>query len=519
MPRLPKFKASEAVAILIGVAFAAATLLWLSLDRAPPNWDDAWYLTNSLTVYDQLAHHGIMGYLRALNSVFGFKAPLIAALPTPFYLVLGRRWHAAFFVNIVSMLGLFWTLFKIATHYWSRRAAIIAVAAAGTMPLLYGLSHWYLVEYPLTALLAYAIWLLIQSEVSERAETLIWFGIVCGLGLLLKVSFAAFILPLFVYRWAKSPRRFRFVALPAIPCLLLALPWYSGHLLPTLYNAFDAGFGLSATIQGTGPIFALSTMLTYLSRIVSSGTSVYLAVLVGLLLVWNAFSRVRRATFQEVWKSAGPVLVFWSLPFLLFLFGGNKDIRYVAPLLPACALLIAGLLDSAAPQNLIGSVLVAVLLSMPTIAMLSVSFGLPYRSGELTYARPFNRIAWPLDPILKAIAADTSVKLGEKETVLVGVDRGSLNANNVELTAVELELPFTIDTTAHERNLDTLQLKLAQASYFLYKEGGEPEEPAVNPYAADLARFAIADPNYREIFSTPLPDGGAAHILRRRLPR
>ena len=39
---------------LLGLVFAAATLLWLRLDRAPPNWDDAWYLTNSLTVYDAL---------------------------------------------------------------------------------------------------------------------------------------------------------------------------------------------------------------------------------------------------------------------------------------------------------------------------------------------------------------------------------------------------------------------------------------------------------------------------------
>ncbi len=158
-------------------------------------------------------------------------------------------------------------------------------------------------------------------------------------------------------------------------------------------------------------------MLTYLSRIVSSGTSVYFAVLVGLLLLWTVSSRARRTAALETWKSARPVLLLWSLPFLLFLFGGNKDIRYVAPLLPACALLIAGLLDSAAPRNLTGSVLVAVLLSVPTIAMLSVSFGLASIDPQSSalYARPFNRIAWPLDPLLKVIAADTSVKLGEKE--------------------------------------------------------------------------------------------------------
>src|SRR6266851_1118281 len=87
---------SSLVCGLLGCVFAASTLLWLKLDRAPPNWDDAWYLTNSLTVYDALTQGGVIGYLTKLNSVFGFKAPLIAALPAGFYLLLGRHWHAAY---------------------------------------------------------------------------------------------------------------------------------------------------------------------------------------------------------------------------------------------------------------------------------------------------------------------------------------------------------------------------------------------------------------------------------------
>ena len=66
--------------------FASSTLVWVRLDRVPPKWDDACYLSNSLTVYDALTHGGVVGYLTRLNSSFGFKAPLISALPAPFYL-------------------------------------------------------------------------------------------------------------------------------------------------------------------------------------------------------------------------------------------------------------------------------------------------------------------------------------------------------------------------------------------------------------------------------------------------
>src|SRR5262249_17921997 len=134
---------------MLGAVFAVATLLWLKLDRAPPNWDDAWYLTNSLTVYDALTQGGVAGYFAKLNTVLGFKAPLIAALPTPFYLVFGRQWHAAYLVNIVSMWVLFAAMYRLARCWWSSRAAVFAIAIAGTMPLLYGLARWYMVEYVL----------------------------------------------------------------------------------------------------------------------------------------------------------------------------------------------------------------------------------------------------------------------------------------------------------------------------------------------------------------------------------
>ena len=172
--------------IVLAVLFAASTLAWVMLDRSPPNWDDAWYLTNSLTVYDALAHGGIAGYLTKLNSVFGFKAPLIAALPAPFYLVFGRRWHAAYLVNIASMLLLFAALYRLASRWWNARAAVFAIAIAGTMPLLYGLSRWYMVEYVLTALVAVAVCALVESE-------FLLFGVLSGFGLLLKVSYPLFV--------------------------------------------------------------------------------------------------------------------------------------------------------------------------------------------------------------------------------------------------------------------------------------------------------------------------------------
>jgi hypothetical protein len=92
-------------AIYIGAAVMA--LGWLRLNRAPPAWDDSWYLSNSLTLYDAWTAGGLLRLATEFLAALGFKAPLITALPLPFYLIFGRRWHFAFLVNVAAMLALY----------------------------------------------------------------------------------------------------------------------------------------------------------------------------------------------------------------------------------------------------------------------------------------------------------------------------------------------------------------------------------------------------------------------------
>src|SRR5260370_31671931 len=256
------------------------------LDRVPPHGDDAWYRSNRLTVYDDLIDGGVVGYLTKLNSVFGFKAPVIAALPAPFYLLFGRRWHAAYLVNIAAMLLLFAALYRIARRWWNPRAAVFAIVIAGTMPLLYGLARWYMVEYVLTALTTVAVCVLIESDRLKRDRHTLAFGAICGFGVLLKISFPLFVLAPFIYVWIRSQRRARALLLAALPCLVLALPWYAVHLRPTLRFALDSGYGTLAANYGTGPVWSLRAITTSLSHVAARGVSSYFIFLALLLSLW-----------------------------------------------------------------------------------------------------------------------------------------------------------------------------------------------------------------------------------------
>jgi len=304
------------------------------MDHAPPQWDDSWYLTNSLVMYDALTDGGLLGFAKKFFSIRGFKAPLTTVLPAPIFLVLGRRWHAAFLVNVAAILILCVAVWIIGKRLWNTRAALIAVFVTGTLPLLYGLSRWYLVEYPLTAAVAVAIGLLLASGDLEDRGVVALFGITCGFGLLLKVSFPVFVVLPFAYTLWRSKHRLQAILTAAVPCMLLALPWYLVNGRRTIQNAIQAGYGESAIVQG-------SDALLYLQHILHDGISVYYGVAALLAAIVVAVRKPRALT------SLTPVFL-WAATFVIFLFAGNKDIRYVAPLLPAFALGVGFLLDAAA---------------------------------------------------------------------------------------------------------------------------------------------------------------------------
>jgi 4-amino-4-deoxy-L-arabinose transferase-like glycosyltransferase len=157
--------------IAIGVSFA-----WILLDRTPPSWDDAGYLSKSLELYDSLGTKGIVGYVAKFVTVMHDKPPLIAAALTPVYFIFGRRYRAAYFVNLLFLAVTFGSIYRIAKDFGTNRAGLIAVAAASPMPIVFAVSHWYLVECGLIAIVCAAIWIVTGWSESSGVARASLFG-------------------------------------------------------------------------------------------------------------------------------------------------------------------------------------------------------------------------------------------------------------------------------------------------------------------------------------------------------
>ena len=503
---------ARVVFTVLSLFFLGTNFIWLRLDRSPPAWDDSYYLTNSLVMYDALTDGGLRSYARQFVAIMGIKPPLIAVLPTPVYLIAGRKPRAALLVNLAALLILFATLYRLGQRYASRRAGLIALSIAGTMPIVYGLSRWYLVECGLTAIVCLAIALL-DSAASWKAFLL---GVTCGLGLLMKFSFPVYVLIPLLYIAVRERRallRPKTALAFAAPAVALALPWYLFHFRHALDTALLAGSSETGRLYKTGEVFSLADIGSYLRNVFNAGPVLYFVALPVLALV-----------FWRIVRPAGKrgllLCALWGSPILFLALGHYRDLRYAAPLYPALALAL-GILADAALDKRGAAAAVSLSLALPTLSMLQTSFGsgrfelggLLFEAPRLDYARKYNPAAWPHREILDDIHYAAEFHGGERKPVILGTDNARFNADNFALAALEKRLPFQVGTTAYETSLDTLIPRVDSAAYFLYEEGGGLGGP-FNMRAADAVREVRESGKFTELpMARRLPDGGVAHVF------
>lgn len=524
---------------------AGVTVAWLRLDSLPPAWDDAWYLTNSLVMFDALVDGGLIGFGRRFLTMLALKPPLITVLPAPFYLMLGRNPENAFGVNLVFIPILLASVYLLGRRCWNSRAGLIAAYVTATMPMLYGLARWYLIEFVLTAFICVGVLLLMESRNLGNPKSAFYIGVMWGLGLLLKVSFPLYYACPFLYVFARfaftprtqppegpgGPSKLGLLLRLSLPAILLPLPWYLINYRRTLRLALAAGFSSEADIYGTGPVFSASAINTYLVHLINVGPSCYYAALAIALLAWMVLSGKLRFFLQRL---AGEPLIFlclWALPFVVFLFGRNKNVRYVAPLLPVLALALGFTLDFVVGKTMRWrGTLLCLLLTFPGVAMIHTSFGIlgRWRLGignlilvapNLDYARNYDRSVWPHLELLKTAYESAQFDVGEKKLLMVGTGRAAFNTNNLDLASVRARLPFDFISSAYEKDLGELLKKSDSAFFFVYKEGGEPESPAYNIHQTALVRHVRESGRFTEVpYGRMLPDGGVAHIFKNLSP-
>jgi 4-amino-4-deoxy-L-arabinose transferase-like glycosyltransferase len=382
------------VAVLVTL-LAAVNVYYFHRSQTPTFWDDSSYLTGSLNLYDALTDKGIPGFATAFAHLYGNKAPLICVFPIPIYLLFGREYDPRCLVSIGFLILMSVYLFRLGACLWSPREGLLAVAIVQTMPLLYGLSRQFLVDYGLATMVVMWMYYLLSCRSLTTASTIVRLGIVLGIGMLMKISFPLYIgAPTIVAIWAflRADRSWRMALKTsgAFGCILLiggiiASSWYLPNLKTVVGFALSAGFGQLSVNYGSTIVFSWSVISNYFYVLINVALSCYYAVLLIVLApAWVASIWRRHAGGT---RHALALVVWVVVPLVATTFAVNKDPRFTTPVLPVVALFLARMIRAVFDRWRFYPAAAAALMIVPALAYASASLSVMERFGGFSLGR------------------------------------------------------------------------------------------------------------------------------------
>lgn len=540
-------------------------LFWLRLDSFPPAWDQAVHLTYSLTYYRLFQHSWSEG-LVAAAVVSDYYPPLVHLAAMPFLALSGvpSRWaglssnEVAALSNLLFFAALILSTYGLGQQLWGRRAGAFAAFLVSFYPLLFVLSRELLLDFPLTALTALSMYLLLRTDDFRNRPYALAFGLAYGLALLTKWSFFFLTLgPLGYVLWRSFRRReadpageqrklgnqetgkpgnretrkrqAMNVAWAALLALLVAGPWYLSHpgdIVRALLLSNQTALKDGDPAYGTLGYFTYYPLTLIRQQIFLPFTALF------VYGTWRAFRspRPRALAVVGLWLVGGLLVLTVVL---------NKDPRFTAPLLPAVAVLSSawladrpGGVEKAGRRRAVGrGGLIAGIATLALIQYGGLSYGWPRLPERIEYfslplyaqhchlSRHPSPQRWPLTEMVTAIYA--RAPLNARVGVLV--DCGHLNGYTLRAYAFERAVAShlwppvwpEVGPAAQERPLTWAEL--LRYDVLVLKTGS----PGAHIAALERTRQMIAarEAQFREAFqpgpSFLWPDGSIARLYFR----
>ncbi len=353
------------------LAILALDLVWVSEETRPPHWDMADHLGSSLVyLHDWSLAHPLRPILH-----YAYYPPLVYWVTDAFYAVLGNEaiWVAVL-SNVVFLAILVFATYGLGTRLWSRRVGLLAAFFVVTTPMMVTAFKEYMLDAPLAAMVALALYLLVVSDRFARRSASIAFGAACGAGLLTEWTFPiAVALPAVVMAGAavaaawreRSPRRAVNIAWTLTAALLIAAPWYANNLA-TLRAEFGVRNEPYAVANHLPPVLSRASFEWYFWSLV--GNQLYLVPFL-LLATGVVFLFLRREAAR---RNLIPILTVVGTYVGCTLIA-NKDARHTDLWLPAIAILATSWLDFLRPRA--HAVLAGAIVAYGTVGFLAISFG------------------------------------------------------------------------------------------------------------------------------------------------
>ena len=472
--------------LLVGGAWLALVLtlsVWLMLDRRPPAWESARQLERAVRCADAAGRAAVVLDRSAL------EPPIVPCAAAAIYRLYPSDVAAAQVVIFVALgVGMAAT-YLLARDLGGAAAAVPAAWVFGAAPIVIERAVRFELDLPLAAVVAVALLVLSRSDRLTRTGISAVAGIVLGVGMLVKPTFALYATGpvLWLVVLERSLRAVCNLALAVVLAAVISVPWYGPRLIPAPVQSAPAALRLTATGEATALVQQL-------------GALAVLLVIGGLVMA--------------LLRGRGFAIVAFVVPLAIVAFDRRHGGALTLPLLPAAAVL-GGMAVAAlpGPARSAGLVVVAVVgaLQVSTVAWgVPPAFALPVLDAPWVVESKPSGGNWRHRDVLRAIAADSG---GRSLTVAVLPDHALFSPSNFGYYARRDRVPFRI---VPAWSIDPIGIE-----YVIGKSGdaGPPRLAQAGERASEqLARDPALARVYPAIAEFPLPDGSTASVRVRRVP-
>lgn len=194
----------------------------VSIDEITPVCRNAPWFSYTINFYREPMRILKLFYTEQSRSYY---PPFFMLFPIPFLWLFGETLNVAIMSNIVYFSILIFSVYGIGRHVHSKKAGLLAAFIVSMFPSIYGFSRMFWMDFPLTSVVALSIFLLLKTELFTSRKYSILLGVVTGVGMLVKWTFVAYLLPpliaLLLNHWSnKKKLRLQTWLLQALSLLL-----------------------------------------------------------------------------------------------------------------------------------------------------------------------------------------------------------------------------------------------------------------------------------------------------------
>ncbi len=458
---------SRLYSYFILLIFTAPNIVWITLDQRVWPWDQAWYGQVSVELFYNLIHSPL-NWIKEMISAFGTKAPGTAWLGQ-FFVPLGQiigsidtgLLVSVVLTQLIVLLLIYHTILKLTD---SRLISIICCTFAASAPLSVALTHQYFVEPLQTLSVAWVILIMAFAPKWESKTILLHLISVTSLGMLAKITFPLYaLIPMlvniyYVYKnravskihvQVKKTSYFLSASFVLhITTTLLAggfLLWYGKNLQSIISFSILASSGEASFLYGVKADF-LYKIQYWLSAFQKSFFTPVSLICLLILLIYiliksfynfkKKINHIKLGYFDVINLVA---IAEISLILVAFSFQVNQENRYLLPLLPYLAVLIAWTLKRVRQKLLVA--LTGFVLVLQLFTVQAQALGITPEDPNLSYwLYPIDRSSTNKQLLSKLVDITCKNETEKDRYNVIGLDVPWLNANSASYFSVQQQL-------------------------------------------------------------------------------